>query len=263
MRPGEKGWQNIYSGERSFIGKARNAVIQAALARYHFALPFCEGRKVLDIGCGSGFGVRLLADVARRAVGLDYSAETLLALHGSLLLKGVWAVAGSALAMPFTSGSFDVITAFEIIEHLSNPELLLVQGERVLTSSGTLVLSTPNRPVYSPRGTWLDYHVKEYDYQELRKLLGRIFPHMAFYGQAHLSKDSQLDMNPLNRFFYPLKRRIDPRGVVFNRLRAAYVYLRWGEKATDCTIDDFPVVSESVETQPVLIAVCRKIAGGK
>lgn len=259
MKSKAREWRSVDSGERSFSHQARPAVIQAARARYIFARPWCEGRKVCDIGCGSGLGVSTLAPAAERLFGLDYSPETLLFAKSS---SGKWSftpLAGDALLLPFKASSLDTVIAFELIEHLSRPSVFLAEVTRVLRRSGTFVLSTPNRPVYSPRGTWLDYHVREYDLGEFRGLLDPFFSSVELFGQAHLSSDARLDMHPLNRVFYPLKRRIDPRGVVLNRFRAAYVFLRWGERPGDCTPERFPVVSEGIESLPILIGVCSSL----
>ena len=236
---------------------ARPAVIHAALARYRFAVPLCMGKSILDIGCGAGTGPRLLAETARYCVGLDYSSETLVSFSSSFRQWRIRAVAGDALALPFRAGSFDVVSAFEVIEHLHDPARLLAGMKRVLAPGGMAIFSTPNRPVYSPRGTWLDYHVREYDAAELEALLAPFFTEVALLGQAQRTRDALLDCNPLNKVFYPIKRRIDPRGVVLNRLRAAYVYLRWGERPGYCSPDDFPVLDKDVESLPILVAVCR------
>lgn len=257
MKTGRDGWRRCHSGERSFAATARPSVVQAAFARYRFAAPFYFGKRTLDIGCGSGDGLLLLACAARCCVGLDYSTETLLLSGPALRRGGIRLVAGDALALPFRAGHFDVVTAFEVIEHLDDPSILLGEVKRVLAPGGLALLSTPNRPVYSPRGTWLDYHVREYDAVELAALLASFFPRVSMHGQAQNTRDARLDFNPLNRIFYAAKRCIDPRGVVFNRLRAAYVYLRWGERPGDCSPDDFPVLDTGVESLPILVAVCR------
>jgi len=251
-------WRGVRSGERSFPGEARPAVICAAAARYRFAAHLCAGKDVLDVGCGAGAGTRAIATAARLAIGLDYSAETLLANGRALRSAHVLPVAGDAVALPFCSNRFGVVTAFEVIEHLHRPETLLEEARRVLDTSGVFILSTPNRPVYSPRGTWLDYHVREYDAREFASLLGACFPSVEMHGQAHLSMDARLAMHPLNRDVYPLKRTIDPHGVIANKVRAAYVFLRWGERPGDCSEELFPVTSRDVESLPILIAVCRK-----
>ncbi len=258
MKGGRGDWHRRDSGERSFASTARPAVLNAALARYLFAAPFCAGKRVLDIGCGTGAGLLPLARSARLCAGIDYSSETLSACAPELKRAGIRPVAGDALALPFRPGCFDVVTAFEVIEHLADPGRMLSGMALLLAPGGLAVLSTPNRPVYSPRGTWLDYHAREYDAAELQALLAPFFRAIKLFGQEHRSRDALLDCNPLNRFIYPIKRRIDPRGAILNRLRAAYVYIRWGERPGDCTPGDFPVVDRGVESLPILVAVCRK-----
>lgn len=256
MRNGSGTWRTLYSGERTLPDWGRPSVINAALARYTFAMPLCAGRTVLDIGCGAGLGLRVLAPVASRLVGVDYSPDTLVSFKNDS--PAVTRIAADALGLPFREKSFEAVTAFEIIEHLDDPRICLAEAARILTDEGVLVLSTPNRSVYSPRGTWLDYHVREYDVTELSGLLAPLFSRVALLGQAHLSHDARLDMHPLNRVLYPLKKRIDPRGIVLNRLRAAYVYCRWGERRDTCSIRQFPVTAEHIESMPVLVAVCRR-----
>ncbi|MCX6357820.1 MAG: class I SAM-dependent methyltransferase [Candidatus Aureabacteria bacterium] len=248
-------WRRLHSGERTLPSQGRPAVRLAALARYRFAAAHCKGRRVLDIGCAAGEGLAILSREARHATGLDYSVETLRDYCAPR--QGIaHSVAGDAAALPFRNRTFDAIVSFELLEHLEDPAGFLAEVRRVLTPGGCCILSTPNRPIYSPRGVWLDYHVREYDRDELLAMLGVFFSEIAIVGQAYRSMDARLDTHPLNRFFYPLKRVLDPRGVILNRFRAAYVYCRWGERAADLDENDFPVMEEA-GSLPILIAVCR------
>ena len=249
--------------ECSIPGVARPAVINASRARYAFAARWCDGKDVCDIGCGAAIGLPMLGPRASRLVGLDLSRQALALARRGASGTRFEAVAGDAESLPFAAATFDVVIAFEIVEHLERPESFLGEVARVLEPAGVFIASTPNRPVYSPRGTWLEYHRREYDIVEFRAFLEERFGDVSLYGQAHLPRDARLDCHPLNRFIYPLKRRVDPRGVLTNKLRAAYVYLRWREKPGDCSPGDFPVLPDGAERRPVLVAVCSKKATGK
>src|SRR5687767_5736640 len=86
-------------------------------ARYVFALPFATNRIVLDIACGTGYGVGLLKTKALYVTGVDVDlgaaneAVKECDERASVLL-------GDGLVLPFRDESFDVVTSFETLEHL-------------------------------------------------------------------------------------------------------------------------------------------------
>ncbi len=98
--------------------------------------------RVLDLGCGDGtLGALAAARVPSAVIGVDW-AEGSLARSRT---RGLTVVRASLdAALPFAAGSFDVVIMSEVIEHLVDPDLALVEVRRVLVSGGTLLLSTPN-----------------------------------------------------------------------------------------------------------------------
>jgi hypothetical protein len=91
---------------------------------------------------------------------------------------------GSASQIPLADASVDVITSFETIEHLAEHELMLREMARVLRSNGLLMISSPNRLVYSDaRGYSNPFHVRELYFHEFRDLLRGFFPEVHIYGQ--------------------------------------------------------------------------------
>jgi len=99
--------------------------------------------RMLDVGCGNGlFLDRIRGRVADAQLsGVDYSKYQIeRPAHASLRLKQADLTRG----IPFDDGSFDVVYAAEIIEHLVDPDLLLSEIRRVLRPGGALVLTTPN-----------------------------------------------------------------------------------------------------------------------
>jgi len=105
------------------------------------------GARWLDLGAGDrmhgawlGPSSRELADRAKLLIGTD--------LHGPHLKQNRF-VTGAALsdaaALPFRSGSFDVVTANMVVEHLETPTDVLAEVARVLRPGGVFIASTPNR----------------------------------------------------------------------------------------------------------------------
>jgi ubiquinone/menaquinone biosynthesis C-methylase UbiE len=100
----------------------------------------------LDVGCGHGFVFEFLRRIGANAIGMDINPENLkVKTRGSFLL-------GDAENLPFRNGSFDVAIAFELVEHLRNPNKALREFFRCLKSNGMLLLTTPT-PI-SPTATY-------------------------------------------------------------------------------------------------------------
>ncbi len=66
-----------FTGERPGWGKDFDYDEARHLAAYLYATEFVRGRRVLDAGCGEGFGTQVLADYAEEVVGIDYSAAAI------------------------------------------------------------------------------------------------------------------------------------------------------------------------------------------
>jgi len=147
------------------------------LHRYAFAASCLEGRRVLDLASGSGYGSRILASSARSVVSLDLGRDAArMAPNG---------VCGSGLRLPFANASFDAVVCLEAIEHLERPEALLGEISRVLAGDGVAILSTPDREIYTGRvGNRNPYHVAELGREEFRELLSAVFSSVHLYGQS-------------------------------------------------------------------------------
>ena len=119
-----------FTGERVIPGYVEDDLWAEHLARYAFACRFAPGTRVLDLGCGTGYGTAELARHATEAVGVDIAPDAIdfAASH----YRSARFIVASATDVPLDDASFDIITAFELIEHLSDWRALLRDARRVL-----------------------------------------------------------------------------------------------------------------------------------
>jgi 2-polyprenyl-3-methyl-5-hydroxy-6-metoxy-1,4-benzoquinol methylase len=124
------------------------------LGWYQFAGAFVRGKEVLDVGCGLGHGLRILAASARRAEGQD--------LDSRLAAPGVRIGPLTEVA----AKSFDVVVSIDVIEHVDDPSAFL--GQLVRVAREGIFLSTPNWT--ASRCRW-PFHLREYTPREFELLL--------------------------------------------------------------------------------------------
>jgi 2-polyprenyl-3-methyl-5-hydroxy-6-metoxy-1,4-benzoquinol methylase len=160
------------AAERFVPGKGQGEVMETEhLARYWWAAGLAAGRRVLDAGCGVGYGTAMLADAgATQAIGVDIAADAVAAAtaaHSSLEF-----IACDIHALPFGDDSFDLVVCFEVIEHVEAQDAVIAELARVLAPGGVLAISSPNRGVY-PSGN--PHHVHEFVPDELRDALACVF----------------------------------------------------------------------------------------
>lgn len=167
-----------FTGERVIPGLVDDELWDEHIARYAFATRLAAGKRVLDIGCGTGYGVAEMARSAAFAVGIDSAAE---ASPGA----GIFLQA-SATALPFKPGAFDLITAFEVIEHLTDWQQMLAEARRVLHPDGVFLVSTPNKSSYAESRADAGpnpFHIHEFEYAEFHAALQAVFPAVSIYLQ--------------------------------------------------------------------------------
>jgi SAM-dependent methyltransferase len=176
-----------FTGERVVPGQTDPDLMNEHRARYSFAERLAGSKCILDAGCGIPYGAALLARSASRVFALDFSREPLLEGIGKYDGTGnIRFIQGDCANIPLTSGSVDVVVAFEVIEHLENWRGLLAEARRVLTPSGQLLVSTPNRLYYGEsRDTPNEFHVHEFDHEEFQTELSQVFAHNCIFLQNH------------------------------------------------------------------------------
>lgn len=181
------------TGERyhpEILGEIR----QEHLHRYAWAMQAVAGLDVADIASGEGFGSFMLSQQARSVVGVDVSAMAV--AHSAERYRGqtLSFIHGDAADLPLADGSVDAVVSFETIEHVRDPEKAVAEIRRILRPSGFLIMSSPNRLVYSDRqGHTNEFHLKEFTVEEFRALLATHFPATRLFGQRLSVASSILD----------------------------------------------------------------------
>lgn len=143
-----------------------------------------EGLEVLDLGCNNGYGTAHIAKRAHRVVGIDVSEKAIksaIAEHSAPNITYRMVDGGE---LPFEDNSFDLVTSFQVIEHVDDVPRYLREVKRVLRASGQVIFTTPNRCIRlePDQRPWNPFHVREYDAQGLEAALREAFPRVEIEG---------------------------------------------------------------------------------
>jgi len=172
-----------WTGER-FIPNLEGNIAFEHLHRYSLACLIAQGRKVLDIASGEGYGSRLLSSVASHVTGVDIDAQSVAHASGRYGGPNLVFKTGSCLEIPAEDGAFDVIVSFETIEHVDDHIAVYREFRRVLSPTGTLFMSCPEKAVYSEGSGYVNpFHAKELYRAEFEELNQSHFSHCTFLQQ--------------------------------------------------------------------------------
>lgn len=151
---------------------------------YRRAAGMAAGCDVLDLGCNNGYGTRIVAESARTIVGVDVSSRAIQSARESDGPADIRFELIDGLSLPFEKHSFDLVTSFQVIEHVEDVDPYLAEIVRVLRPGGTVVFTTPNACIRIDPGMkpWNEFHVREYTSDELRTQLSGRFSEIAIEG---------------------------------------------------------------------------------
>ncbi|MCA1675009.1 MAG: class I SAM-dependent methyltransferase, partial [Actinobacteria bacterium] len=175
-----------WTGERCVPWTDDLQVIYEHYHRYALAARYVAGARVLDLGCGEGFGPALLAGVAREVVGVDIDRQTIEHAVAHYPRENLSFSVGSMIDPDLHPAAepFDVITCFEALEHVEEQDVLIALVRRLLTPGGLFLTSTPDVTVYTHQhGNENPFHLRELSEPEFRELLGGAFGHVALLRQ--------------------------------------------------------------------------------
>ena len=118
-----------------YVGRRR--LLESFIADLCLALNR-PGLRILDVGCGTGANLKMLARYGE-SEGIDVSQQAL----DFCRLRGIAARFGAAESLPYDDGSFDLVTALDVLEHLDDDRAGLEEIRRVLRPGGRALLFVP------------------------------------------------------------------------------------------------------------------------
>jgi 2-polyprenyl-3-methyl-5-hydroxy-6-metoxy-1,4-benzoquinol methylase len=262
-----------FTGERVLpdMPEMRVTYLQSRAA-YEFAAGLVEGRRVLDCGSGEGYGSALLAERALEVVGLDRDPQAVEWANRTYAREGrLRFVVSEAQSLPFENGVFDLVTCFQVLEHLDDARAFLLETRRVLAPGGALLLTTPNVLVAGERPN--PHHVHDYRPDELEALLREVFEDVEVRGVFGSERVTQyrarndrivgrlLRLDPLGLHRRIPKRVLEPVHIGMTRLVRRR--LNAGDQAavTAITTADFPIGNAPVDAAIDLLGIGKKAPG--
>jgi glycosyltransferase involved in cell wall biosynthesis/ubiquinone/menaquinone biosynthesis C-methylase UbiE len=172
-----------FTGER-FVPQVHGNIELEHMHRYLIACDLAVDKDVLDIACGEGYGTAMLARRARQVHGVDISSETVAHACAKYNSPNTRFIVGSCDAIPLPNQSVDLVVSFETIEHHDKHEEMMLEIKRVLRPNGVIIISSPDKKVYSLEANYSNpFHVKELFSEEFRKLLANHFKNTRTFGQ--------------------------------------------------------------------------------
>ena len=172
-------------GERYLPGlRFYNAAMHLGhMASYREALRYSYGRRVLDIGCGVGYGAFWLASYgAQYVTAVDLSYVALRYARYTYSHPRLRYIQADALNLPFADASFDFVFSSQVIEHVSSVEQFMHEMRRLLAIDGFCLITTPNKTIFSPHGITNPHHPSEMAWEDYQEAARRIFPGTWFRG---------------------------------------------------------------------------------
>jgi SAM-dependent methyltransferase len=232
--------------ERIIPDETASGVVALHLERYVFAARYCREKRVLDAGCGVGYGSGYLGGIASSVTGVDIDGDAVEYASGRYGSERVEFRRMDVADLEFEDAAFDVVVSFETIEHLPDRETYLREVARVLRPDGAYVVSTPQAPrtTHSPANP---FHHVEYDRGDFEQLLRAHFDEVELYGQRRRQTAR-----------HRLLRRLDVLGLrrrIPALRRASFLT---GSPATEhVSPADVVIERGRLEDATELVAVCR------
>ncbi|MCW3998480.1 MAG: class I SAM-dependent methyltransferase [Candidatus Bathyarchaeota archaeon] len=244
---------------------------------YRYAKIHSQKKVVLDVGCGTGYGINHISNYANMATGMDIWKRGIHYCQSKYGDKNFFFI-GSASSLPIKDSSIDLVVSFQVIEHIQPKRVdkYLKDIKRMLTKDGLLILTTPNKklrilPLKKP---WNTEHKKEYTTNELKKLLEKVFVDLKILGlfatkKPYMIEYNRIKQNPVSIYIktpllllakkYFSSSILKSLKTIFPKKNNKYQKQnKQNSLMSDITIDDFQVLEKNIDSCLDIYAICKK-----
>jgi SAM-dependent methyltransferase len=238
--------------ERAVPGEADAGTMAFHLARYTWSLSYCVGKRVLDAGCGVGYGSGILASVASEVLGIDYSWSAIERAraehHGKE--RALRFELHDLQDVPYPGTPYDVVVCFEVLEHLVPGFDALRALADSVTQDGVALISTPNDL------TWRHLEAASYPYHVNMRTPEQIRDEaLAAFGDVEL-----FGMRANGAWWYSYARALDRRNLRLRIPRVVRDAARFGAgvRGHVMTPADVLIRNDQIAQSHTLLLVCRR-----
>ncbi|MBI1803371.1 MAG: class I SAM-dependent methyltransferase [Ignavibacteriae bacterium] len=212
---------------------------------YQYARQFVEGKSVIDLGCGTGYGCKMLAESAAFVQGIDHDARAIDFCRKNYPASNIRYAQMDAASLSLDR-RFDVAVSFQVIEHLSAPGTFIDQIKNIVEPGGTIIISTPNVRTPTKASNANPFHYSEMNYQQFEHLLSTKFRSFNLHGVGYAAPN-RLRVVMQSLPFYRHVGRLFKRTSSIKKIAGA---------ALDMT--NFRVMTTDIARDAIdLLAICR------
>lgn len=219
-----------------------------------------EQKKVLDLGCGSGYGSYALSKYARDILGVDYSVTAIEYAKRQFKMQNLKFSRFDATSADFIDKlgdqNFDLIVSFDVIEHVEKYFIFLENTRRTIKPDGVTIIGCPNRlETFNWNKEWNEYHFQEFSPAQLRWLCELFYEKVSVFGQDFSCADLREKIRTA-RTASEIKR--DPK--ILRSIKKRIGRTTKHTTAPMLTVGDIEFLEEahySIQQSFGLVAVCR------
>ncbi len=179
------------------------------LKAYEEAAKQSVGKNVLDLGCNNGFGTHIISEKCNKIIGADVSQKAINMARDAFSAYGIKFEKIDGKTLSFENDSFDLVTSFQVIEHIVDYDIYLGEIIRVLKPEGMALFTTPNAVLRIDPGTkpWNPFHSHEFTPVELKNLLQNYFTEVSIKGLFATQEAYEVEYSRVTRGRLQARRR--------------------------------------------------------